>query len=215
MPDRQQQRQRKTARYSKFVARIKVLLPLLALVILSTVFLLGDGRRLDRALTFSDADFEALGQTDVLARARFAGATVNGDYLSFSTLRLAPDPSRENVLLFDKLSGSIQFADGQEATLLATVAEFFVSDNRIVMPDGGAITTSQGYRGRTETMQAALTGGDISGTGLDGSGPLGEITAGSFEIRESATENRVLWFGQGVRLKLHQQVNTDNEGALE
>jgi len=215
MPERQQQRQRRSARYSRFVGVVKVLLPLVALSILSTVFLLGDDDGFDNSLVFTSEDFDALEDTDALTRARFAGATMQGDYLSFSTTRIAPDLTRENVLEFSRLSGSAKFVSGQEAQIIAPTAFFFISDNRISMPEGGALSTSDGYRGRLETMNADLSTGNIDGTVLDGKGPLGEIIAGRFEMNQSGTENRVLWFSEGVRLKLNQQVNVQQEGTPE
>jgi len=207
MANRHAKHKRRTARYSRFVGVVKVLLPLMAVTILSTVFLLGDDDRFDQRQVFTPDDFNALDDTDQLTRARFAGATTQGDYLSFSTTRVSPDPARENVMVFSRLSGSAKFVTGQEVQLVAPSALFFISDNRISMPKGGEISTSDGYRARMESLNADLSTGDITGNILDGSGPLGEITAGHFEMVLNDGGNRVLWFSQGVRLKLNQRVN--------
>lgn len=207
MANRHAKHKRRTARYSRFVGVAKVLLPLVAVAILSTVFLLGDDDSFDQGQVFTPDDFNALDDTNQLTRARFAGATTHGDYLSFSTARISPDPSRENVMEFSRLSGSAKFISGQEVQLVAPSALFFISDNRISMPEGGSITTSDGYRGRMESLNADLSTGDITGDNLDGSGPLGAITAGHFEMVQNGGENRVLWFSQGVTLKLNQRVN--------
>lgn len=215
MPEHHHLRVRRTARYSRFVAVIKVLLPLLAVVILSTVFLLGSDDTFDAAQIFTQADFDALNETDVLSRARFAGTTVSGDYLSFSTLRLAPDPLRENVLIFDRLAGSATYVSGLIVQILAPTALYLVTDNQLEVPEGGALTTSDGYRGRMGTLHIDLDTSEITGTDLDGTGPLGAMTAGAFRITNAGKENRVIWFTNRVNLRLDQQVNIQHEGQAE
>ena len=76
--------------YSRFVAWVKVILPLLALALLSTLFLFSRTPAPNRAIPFANVDVEELAREQSLGRPRFAGTLSDGREVIFTADRATP-----------------------------------------------------------------------------------------------------------------------------
>ncbi|WP_246156753.1 LPS export ABC transporter periplasmic protein LptC [Aquicoccus porphyridii] len=188
--------------YSRLVAWLKILLPLAALGILSTLFLLS--RNIDPATTipFTTIDLRERARDERVTAPEFAGATEQGDLILFRSSSARPDPENPSRGLADTLSARITFASG--ATITFTAEEGIVDQRRDRAELSGdvVVTSSTGYEITTEHLISGMrtihaeTPGAVAGTG-----PPGDFTAGRMLLTTDENgENARLLFTDGVKL---------------
>ncbi|MES2542648.1 MAG: LPS export ABC transporter periplasmic protein LptC [Pseudomonadota bacterium] len=189
-------------RHTRVVGWLKVVLPLSALAILSTLFLVA--RRIDpeAALPYAEVDVEDLAREPRMTAPTYAGTTEDGAALTLSADEARPasegSPAQAAGLRLD-----LATPDGGRTELLAADARMDDTAREVVLSGGVALTTSTGYRLETAEIAAKL-----DRTGLESrapvraTGPAGEITADGMSLSQ---DNRtpgdyVLVFKGSVRL---------------
>lgn len=189
-------------RHTRVVGWLKVALPLMALAILSTLFLVA--RRVDpeAALPYAEVDVEDLAREPRMTAPTYAGTTEDGASVTLSAdeARPAADgaPAKAAALRLD-----LATPDGGRTELVAAQAQMDDTAQQLVLSGGVTVTTSTGYRLETAEIAAKL-----DRTGLESrspvmaTGPAGEISADGMVLRQ---DNRtpgsyVLVFKGGVRL---------------
>lgn len=194
---------RGTGLYSRLVAILKVLLPLVALGMLASLFLIQTEDRVGGGIVFSEGDTDALGQGLSITNPHFSGSSDSGDHLRFTAERLIPDaapPTRAEVV---GLSGTIGFVDGPEIAVSAKGGEIDITERHIRLDGDVRIESSDGYVLRAPTLAIDLAAGRLEGGDrVETSGPLGRITSGTLNIESAgdAGGHRRFLFGNGVRL---------------
>jgi lipopolysaccharide export system protein LptC len=188
--------------HTRVVGWLKVVLPLTALAILSTLFLVA--RRIDpeAALPYAEVDVEDLAREPRMTAPTYAGTTADGAALTLSADEARPaadgSPAQAAGLRLD-----LATPDGGQTKLLAVDARMDDIAKELVLSGGVIVTTSTGYRLETAEVAARL-----DRTGLESrapvraTGPAGEITAEGMVLSQ---DNRtpgayVLVFKGGVRL---------------
>ena len=189
-------------RHTRLVGWLKVILPLTALAILSTLFLVA--RRVDpeAALPYAEVDVEDLAREPRMTAPTYAGTTEDGAALTLSASEARPaadgTPAKAAGLRLE-----LATPDGGQTELLAAEAVMDDATRQVLMSGGVVLTTSSGYRLETAEVAAKL-----DRTGLESrapvvaTGPAGEIRAESMVLSQ---DNRtpgayVLVFKGGVRL---------------
>lgn len=194
--------------YSRMVAWLKILLPLLALGVLGTVFLINSDNSYDSGFTFSQADLDTLQSGSFLSQPQIDGVTSKGEPFHLIAALISPDMANQNLVTITSLSGSFVFLSGGWVKLEAETALMDIGAQTVVFENGGQMESSDGNIAQVGAMLVHLDTGEISGTEIDASGPLGNISADRFRIDADETENRVLWFENNVRMRYDLQ----NEG---
>lgn len=189
-------------RHTRLVGWLKVALPLTALAILSTLFLVA--RRIDpeAALPYAEVDVEDLAREPRMTAPTYAGTTEDGAALTLSASEARPaaegTPAKAAGLRLE-----LATPDGGQTELLAAEAVMDDATRQVLLSGGVVLTTSSGYRLETAEVAAKL-----DRTGLESrapvvaTGPAGEIRAESMVLSQ---DNRtpgayVLVFKGGVRL---------------
>jgi lipopolysaccharide export system protein LptC len=189
-------------RHTRVVGWLKVVLPLAALAILSTLFLVA--RRIDpeAALPYAEVDVEELAREPRMTAPTYAGTTSDGASVTLSAEEARPaaegSPAQAAGLRLD-----LATPDGGRTELVAADARMDDTAKELVLSGGVTVTTSTGYRLETAEVAARL-----DRTGLESrapvraTGPAGEITAEGMVLSQ---DNRtpgayVLVFKGGVRL---------------
>jgi lipopolysaccharide export system protein LptC len=189
-------------RHTRVVGWLKVVLPLAALAILSTLFLVA--RRIDpeAALPYAEVDVEELAREPRMTAPTYAGTTSDGASVTLSAEEARPaaegSPAQAAGLRLD-----LATPDGARTELVAADARMDDTAKELVLSGGVTVTTSTGYRLETAEVAARL-----DRTGLESrapvraTGPAGEITAEGMVLSQ---DNRtpgayVLVFKGGVRL---------------
>ena len=189
-------------RHSRLVGWLKVALPLSALALLSTLFLLADRIDPNAAIRYAEVDVEDLAREPRMTAPTYAGTTEDGAALTLSASEARPEadgaPAKAAGLRLE-----LATPDGGRMDLLAAEAVMEDAARQVLMSGGVTLTTSSGYRLETAEVAAKL-----DRTGLESrapvvaTGPAGEIRAESMVLSQ---DNRtpgayVLVFKGGVRL---------------
>lgn len=189
---------------SRIVTLLRWLLPLSALAILSTLFLLSRSPDPEDAIPYADVDAEALANRPQMTAPRFAGVTEDGGRLTLSASNAVPD-GRESADLTD-LVLHWRAPDGLGADVSAGSAE--LRDETIELGQGVRMTLSSGYVLSAPSMEASTVTDALVAPGpVGGLAPFGRIDAGAMALRAergSAANgtgiSHVLDFTGGVRL---------------
>ncbi len=189
--------------YSRFVAWAKVVLPLVALALLATLFLIARRIDPDAAIPFAEVDVEQYAREARIGAPEFSGVTADGTVVSLSADLARPDPAMPSRMLADGLSARLEIPDGSTVMLEAATGAVDGVARSITLGGGVTIATSTGYRIETTDLAA-----DMGETGLraDGavvaSGPPGRLEAGAMALTRAADAEGeyLLVFSGGVKL---------------
>lgn len=193
--------------YSRFVFWLKVLLPLGALAILSTLFLVAETLDPDKAIPYADVDVEKLIREQGITKPAFGGVTQSGARISMSADSVRPDEANQQRFLGEELVALVELPKGTRIDVASPIG-FINSETREAVLDGGArLVTSQGYTIETErlTTRYDIVRAESAGT-VFATGPGGQITAGRMTLdRDPESGDYLLVFKDGVRLIYHPQ----------
>lgn len=188
-------------RYSRTIAFLKVLLPLTALAILATLFLLSRSQDQVATIPFTDADVSSRTRDQQVTRPFFSGTTTKGEEI-IVTADTARPGDRETPGDATNMSARLKLAGGQQIKLRSDEGTFDPKGDTATFIGRVRIETSTGLVVLTELLNAALDGieGDSPGT-VTGSGPMGEFTAGSMQFSAKSGDGDVhMLFKNGVKL---------------
>jgi lipopolysaccharide export system protein LptC len=188
--------------YSRVVAVLKVGLPLVALALLSALFLIQTEDRIGGGLVFSAGDLDALGSGLRVSNPTFTGTTRDGDRFRFTAEEVIPDAAPPTRAGITGLAGRLDFRDGGAVELVADAGDLDIEAQELVLTGEVRIETSDGYRMFTDRVELAFQAGVLTTEAPTRTeGPLGEIESGSLRIVPvEAGEDARFSFGNGVRL---------------
>ncbi|MBA4323590.1 MAG: LPS export ABC transporter periplasmic protein LptC [Rhodobacter sp.] len=189
-------------RHTRVVGWLKVALPLAALAILSTLFLVARRIDPDAALPYAEVDVEDLAREPRMTAPTYAGTTEDGSALTLSADEARP-AAEGSAAQAARLRLELATPDGGRTELVAAEARMDDTTRQVVLSGGVTLTTSTGYR-----LETAEVAANLDRTGLESrapvkaTGPAGEITAAGMVLSQ---DNRtpgayVLVFKGGVRL---------------
>jgi lipopolysaccharide export system protein LptC len=189
--------------YSRLVAVLKIGLPLLALGLLSSLFLLSTDDDFEGGLVFSESDLEALGQGLRVTGPVLTGRTRGEDPFRFTAEIVIPDAAPPTRATISQLDGQVEFIGGPVVDIEAPDADLDLE--RQVMALWGRVTvrSDDGYTIVADRMEVDLVSGAMTAEGaVDGRGPMGTIASETMAVVPAAADpdRRVFSFGNGVRL---------------
>jgi lipopolysaccharide export system protein LptC len=189
--------------HSRIVAILKLGLPLVALGLLSTLFLVQTDDRLGGGVVFSKGDVEALGSGLRISNPTFTGTTRGEDRFRFTAALVVPDAAPPKRAEITTLAGTLELHNGPSVTVQAASGDLDIATQRLDLTGSVVIETSDGYRIVADKATLNLKAGDmVAGDKVVSTGPLGKITSGSLHVAPAAAtgEARRFSFGNGVRL---------------
>lgn len=186
--------------YSRMVSYLKVFLPLAALALLSTLFLISPGSDTEVVIPFADREIEERLRGQQITAPFFSGSTAQGDEI-WVTAAMAR-ASADQPVIASNLKAEIRMTTGGQLTL--------TSDRGTVHPDQDLarfignveITTTQGMVVETEALKTQLSTINAESPGaIHATGDLGDLTAGHMQIRSETVGGPVhLLFTKSVKL---------------
>lgn len=189
-------------RHTRIVGWLKVALPLLALVILSTLFLVADRIDPEDALPYAEVDVEDLAREPRMTAPSYAGTTSDGAALTLSAEEARPasdqTEARARGMRLDLVT-----PDGARTELRAETAVMDETARLLVLSGGVTVTTGTGYRLETQEVAARLDRSGLESRGeVTATGPMGEIRADGLRLdQDNQTPGAyLLVFNGGVRL---------------
>lgn len=190
--------------HSRLVYWLKILLPLSALVLLSTLFLVSRDLRPEDAIPYAEADIEDRLRSPRLTAPDFAGMTADGAALSLKAkeARLGTEGSAAPGEVIE-LAGLLETPDGARTELSAAEARLDQDRQQMVLGGGVVVTSSSGYRVEAAGMTVALDYTALESQGsVTAQGPAFRLEAGAMRLSlaDAGSKTYLLVFKQGVRM---------------
>jgi lipopolysaccharide export system protein LptC len=188
--------------HSRLVGALKVALPLAALAVLSTLFLLSRSRDPDAALPYAQVDIADMLRDPRLTAPTYSGVTREGDEVIFSAATAhpagAPGTGARAVAPVLRLIG----AAGDETRVVADEAHVDPGAQVLVLRGNVRLDTATGYWLESAELLASLDRSRLESPGpVTALGPQGRIAAGGFTLtRDTVPGREVLVFNGGVKL---------------
>ena len=188
--------------YSRLVFWLKVLLPLAALAILSTLFMVAETLDPEKAIPYADVDVDQILREQGVTRPNFGGVTAAGAAVAVGADAVRPDPEQRTRLIGTGLDAEIVLPQGTRIDIGSPLGEIDAAARTAVLDGGVVLESSLGYRVSTDRLTAAFDEVRVESAGpVEATGPGGEITAGRFTVeRRVADGTYLLVFKDGVRL---------------
>jgi lipopolysaccharide export system protein LptC len=198
--------------YSRFVTVLKVGLPLVALAMLSALFLIQNDDGPGGTITFSQGDIAALGEGLRVTNPTLTGSTRGEDRFRFTAEAVVPDAAPPTRATLSVLDGRIDFTDGSAVDIAARAGEIDLEAQDLALTDAVRIATSQGLAVTSDDVTVDLRLGTLEARGgVVTEGPMGRIDSQTLRIAPSpdAEAARLVTFGNGVRLVYDPPIRTD------
>ncbi|HEX9857610.1 MAG TPA: LPS export ABC transporter periplasmic protein LptC [Paracoccaceae bacterium] len=189
--------------HSRLVAWLKIALPLGALALLSTLFLVSRTIDPSDAIPYADVDVEDRIRQPRMTAPTYAGVTSDGAALTVTADEARPDAGDGNGSTATALHARLATPDGARTDFVAQSGRLNTATRLLTLDGGVEITTSSGYSITTEALTATLDRTEVTSAGaIAAVGPPGQITAATLRItQDDATPGSyVLVFKDRVKL---------------
>jgi lipopolysaccharide export system protein LptC len=191
--------------HSRLVFWLKILLPFVALVLLSTLFLFSRSVSPEDAVPYAEVDVADRLRAPRITAPDFSGMTSDGAALALKAdeVRLATDEG-DNPGAINTMSGVLDTPDGGHTTLTAATAVLDRAANSMQLGGGVQIVNALGYVIDATGLSVALDRTRLDSTDgpITADGPAGTIIAGSMHLglADPVSQTYLLVFNGGVRM---------------
>ncbi|MEY8843357.1 hypothetical protein AB9K41_30375 [Cribrihabitans sp. XS_ASV171] len=192
--------------YSRLIQFLKVLLPLAALMLLSTLFLLSRGVDPEAALPFAERDLSERVSGQQITRPFFSGTSPRGEEIMV-TAEIARPGSMDAPASAEQLFARMKLVNEREITVYSDTGSFALDSNIATFQGDVRVITSDGMEVRTETLETSLSAVEgASPETVRATGPMGRLTAGAMTFGAENEDAPVhILFTNGVKLVYEPQ----------
>ena len=186
--------------YYRMVVFLKVILPLIALGLLSTLFLMSDRIEPGSTIPFAEGEITDRISGQQITRPFFSGMTETGDLVRVRAAELTQVGESKNRA--ETLSARISLVGGGEVVLVSDEGLFHLDEDIADLTGNVLIDDATGYRMRTDALTSRLSILDLFAPGeVRATGPAGDLTAGSMKLSRDPDGRAIhLLFTDGVKL---------------
>jgi lipopolysaccharide export system protein LptC len=178
--------------YTRIIRGLKVSLPLVALVLLSTMFMLS--RKVDptAAIALSDRTFREKIDSSQLSGPKHNGNTNSGKSMTITARYARPDPDVEGKTYGQTVDALINLDNGEVITVTADTGVVDEDQDLAVLSGNVHIITTDGYDFRTSQLTSLLSKveGESAGS-VEGFGPPGTLNASKMFVRTDEDSGKV------------------------
>lgn len=188
--------------YSQVVAWLKILLPLAALGLLSTLFLLSRTVAPTPDLPFFDDELAEKVREQQMTAPYYSGTTQNGSRLSVRASAAIPDAENNSRVSARDISATLDLVGGGVVNINSNAGVFVDSTSDLDLTGNVILRSSTGYIVLTDSLTSSLSKvAAESHAPVRGYGPVGEIDAGKMLLTsDDDTGDAHLLFTKGVRV---------------
>jgi lipopolysaccharide export system protein LptC len=189
--------------HTRLVGWLKIVLPLLALAILSTLFLVARTVDPEGAIPYATVDVADRLREPRMVDPTYAGVTADGASLMLMAAEARPDKGAESPGNAKSLTGSLETPDGSRTDLVAALASIDGIGRKITLSGGVDIRTSSGWTVQSESLTAAMDQTEIEAvTPVTAAGPAGTVTANAMRLTQNPSDpgRYLLVFNGAVKL---------------
>ncbi|MDP2083312.1 MAG: hypothetical protein U0934_18345 [Pseudotabrizicola sp.] len=195
--------------HSRMIGWLKIVLPLLALVILSTLFLVARTVNPDDAIPYAEVDVEDRLREPRMTSPTYAGLTSDGAALTVTADEARPAAETGAGASATALNGLLETPDGGRTELTAGTGQINTAARQILLSGGVTISSSTGWQVQGETMTADMDVTNISvPSAVIATGPAGVVTANALQLTQASGDSGryLLVFNGAVKL-IYQPAN--------
>ncbi|MFS4581720.1 LPS export ABC transporter periplasmic protein LptC [Phaeobacter sp. C3_T13_0] len=187
--------------YSRLVAYLKVLLPLMALALMSTMFLISRGVNTDAVIPFAQQDLEDRTRGQQITAPFFSGTTAQGDEIMVTAAIARPGGSGKPATAVN-LEAEIRMIDGGRIMLNSETGSLRPDKDMASFRGDVEILTNDGLRITTQELNTTLSAVQADSPGpIQAAGAIGDLTAGAMQIDTKTEGGPVhMVFNNGVKL---------------
>ncbi len=195
--------------HSRIVAWLKVGLPLIALGILSTLFLVSRSIDPSDAIPYARVDIEDRIREPRMTLPSFAGVTADGASVTLTAIEARPDAGDGAGANAAGVTVAVTTPKGATTRINATTARLGANADTLDLTGGVQISTAAGMMLQTDALTVATNRTSVtSGGAVTAYGPLGQISAGSMTLTQEGHDgDYVLMFENGVKLVYQPRTN--------
>jgi len=188
--------------YSRLVAWMKIILPLTALGLLSTLFLISRNFDPTKSVPVATIDLEQRAHDLGATNPSFAGVTSGGDQIRLRAVSARPEKGDPRHMLAEDVTAEIRLTAGTVINIDSDFADLHQTNYTVTLRGNVHFTTNTGYDFFTDLLNSrfdllfAESPGPVSGTG-----PAGDLDAGRMVLTtDEITGDAHLLFTDGVKL---------------
>ncbi|MEP2782520.1 MAG: LPS export ABC transporter periplasmic protein LptC [Pseudoruegeria sp.] len=186
--------------YSRFVAWAKVILPLIALGLFSTLFLLSETKEPGDGIPYAAVEIEELAREQRVTAPEFSGVTEDGASIAVSADHASPSLEDLQTVQAENISATWINQDGARLDISALDGVLFGSKGRVDLENGVEILSSNGYLITAPDLSLGLKTTELTSMGpIRAIGPLGVFDAGQMELILK-NQQYLMVFSKGVKL---------------
>lgn len=199
--------------YSRVVAGMKIVLPLAALGLLSTLFLISNRIDPSDPVPTAPIDLEKRAQELGVTRPSFAGVSGRGDEITVRAVVARPESDVPQRLMAEGITGEIGLVGGTGIRLRAETARLDQQTMTATLEGAVRISTTTGYEIDTDRLATRIDALHAESPGpVSASGPLGDLDAGRMILREAPESGDAeLLFSGGVKLIYHPGIEKEQD----
>jgi len=195
----------KDDKYSTLVAIFKVMLPCLALIILSALFLLPDNRTKIQALNTIDKSTLNIVKKAGVNKPSFRGTLASGTNLELYAAEIMTKNNDKNIIEINEISARLELNRNNWATASAKKGVVNISEQTAEMVGKVSVKGSNGVLIETSDLKVFYAKSLVKTEGeVFMKGPFGTITAGSakfYDMNQNSGIGYVLLFNKGVKMQ--------------
>jgi len=188
-------------RYSRFVAWSKIALPLAALGLLSTIFLLSTGPVPQGQPPFAERGQEELGHDERVTRPNYAGVTEGGTALTVTAESARPREA-DDLVEIAAPRVTLETQGGEIVTVAAATGRVDTAARDVLLEGDVHVAAASGHEIDAGALRVALDRTEMESLGpVTATGPQVRIEAGRLAVRPRAGGSGVVVvFNAGVNL---------------
>ena len=145
-------------RHSRLVFWLKIVLPILALAILSTMFLFARRIDFEGALPYAEVDIDALANDPRLTRPEFSGMTDDGAAITVAAATARPGKTATDPMTADEVIAVYQSESGKRITIQARTGSFGSAGNSLTLTGDVVLCRQTGVPSSCRRSGAAAVG---------------------------------------------------------
>ena len=186
--------------HSRLVFWLKIALPLLALAILSTLFLFARRIEFEGTLPYAQVEIDSLASDPRLTKPEYSGVTNDGASVRVAAGSARPGPDAASPVTATDVVALYEGPSGGKMTISAVDGIFDTGAAMLTLNGNVVLSTTDGYVLRSEQLLSALNETLVISDGkVVADAPLGHIEAGAMQL-SGPTDEHLLVFKKGVRL---------------
>ena len=193
--------------YSAFVVWVKTLLPILALGMLSTIFLFSGKVDVTQSLPYAKLNIAEIVREQRITKPYFSGVSYNDTEITLSAAYASSDTQNADILNITDLSIILTSAHAKTVRITAGLGTLDATKQKVTVSKDVYLTAMPDFWLKTNSLTVDLQQGVATAdTMFQSVTALGTINAGNMIVKTITNDQQII-FTNGVRLIYYPKPN--------